>query len=122
MLGRHEASETDQHVRAQEVPMASRPKGLRLAVLVRDRRAVLKTVVAAMSPWVQSHTLRSRPAKALDRRGAPRDGGAPSSCPRPPVLRALTTTWEVYCHPFHVRFADLALEPVAPPELPEEIS
>ncbi|PGH47187.1 sacsin N-terminal ATP-binding-like domain-containing protein [Streptomyces sp. Ru87] len=38
------------------------------------------------------------------------------------TLRALATTWEVHCHPFHVRFADLALEPVAPPELPEEIS
>lgn len=38
------------------------------------------------------------------------------------TLRALATTWEVHCHPFHVQFADLALEPVAPPELPEEIS
>ncbi|MFC6512842.1 sacsin N-terminal ATP-binding-like domain-containing protein [Streptomyces goshikiensis] len=38
------------------------------------------------------------------------------------TLRALATTWEVHCHPFHVRFADLALEPVSPPELPEEIS
>ncbi|MER8098375.1 sacsin N-terminal ATP-binding-like domain-containing protein [Streptomyces goshikiensis] len=38
------------------------------------------------------------------------------------TLRALATTWEVHCHPFHVRFADLTLGPVPTPELPEEIS
>ncbi|MFE5613978.1 sacsin N-terminal ATP-binding-like domain-containing protein [Streptomyces sp. NPDC056470] len=38
------------------------------------------------------------------------------------TLRALATTWEVHCHPFHVRYAGLTLEPVARPELPEEIS
>ncbi|WP_331720540.1 ATP-binding protein (plasmid) [Streptomyces sp. NBC_00161] len=38
------------------------------------------------------------------------------------TLRALATTWEVHGHPFHVRFADLSLEPVPPPRLPDEIS
>ncbi|MFI6334302.1 sacsin N-terminal ATP-binding-like domain-containing protein [Streptomyces sp. NPDC050535] len=38
------------------------------------------------------------------------------------TLRAIATTWEVHCHPFHVRYAGLTLEPVARPELPEEIS
>ncbi|MEU3501558.1 hypothetical protein ABZ726_12550 [Streptomyces hundungensis] len=38
------------------------------------------------------------------------------------TLRALTTVWEVHCHPFHVRFSGANLEPVAPPALPEEIS
>jgi hypothetical protein len=38
------------------------------------------------------------------------------------TLRALTTVWEVHCHPFHVRFSGTNLEPAAPPELPAEIS
>lgn len=38
------------------------------------------------------------------------------------TLRTLTTVWEVHCHPFHVRFSGTGLEPVAPPELPAEIS
>ncbi|MFG2594397.1 sacsin N-terminal ATP-binding-like domain-containing protein [Streptomyces sp. NPDC048462] len=38
------------------------------------------------------------------------------------TLRALTTEWEVHCHPFHVRFSGTSLEPAAPPELPAEIS
>ncbi|WP_329361513.1 sacsin N-terminal ATP-binding-like domain-containing protein [Streptomyces sp. NBC_01483] len=38
------------------------------------------------------------------------------------TLRALATTWEVHCHPFQVRYAGLTLEPVARPELREEIS
>ncbi|MEV7903428.1 sacsin N-terminal ATP-binding-like domain-containing protein [Streptomyces anulatus] len=38
------------------------------------------------------------------------------------TLRALTTVWEVHCRPFHVRFSGTSLEPVAPPELPTEIS
>ncbi|MFG2610019.1 sacsin N-terminal ATP-binding-like domain-containing protein [Streptomyces anulatus] len=38
------------------------------------------------------------------------------------TLRALTTVWEVHCRPFHVRFSGTGLEPVAPPELPTEIS
>ncbi|MFE3402750.1 sacsin N-terminal ATP-binding-like domain-containing protein [Streptomyces anulatus] len=38
------------------------------------------------------------------------------------TLRTLTTVWEVHCHPFHVRFSGTDLEPVAPPELPTEIS
>ncbi|WP_327250251.1 sacsin N-terminal ATP-binding-like domain-containing protein [Streptomyces sp. NBC_01244] len=38
------------------------------------------------------------------------------------TLRALSTTWEAHCHPFHVRFVDLTLEPVPAPELPVEIA
>ncbi|WP_327248633.1 ATP-binding protein [Streptomyces sp. NBC_01320] len=38
------------------------------------------------------------------------------------TLRALTTVWEVHCHPFHVRFSGTNLEPTAPPELPDGIS
>ncbi|OIJ85275.1 hypothetical protein BIV24_28850 [Streptomyces colonosanans] len=38
------------------------------------------------------------------------------------TLRALTTVWEVHCHPFHVRFSGTHLEPAAPPELPDGIS
>lgn len=38
------------------------------------------------------------------------------------TLRALTTIWEVHCRPFHVRFSGTALEPVTPPELPDEIA
>ncbi|MEU8700936.1 hypothetical protein AB0C61_25395 [Streptomyces sp. NPDC048680] len=38
------------------------------------------------------------------------------------TLRALTTVWEVHCHPFHVRFSGTDLEPAAPPELPHGIS
>ncbi|MEV8533111.1 hypothetical protein [Streptomyces sp. NPDC051211] len=38
------------------------------------------------------------------------------------TLRALTTVWEVHCHPFHVRFSGSHLEPAAPPELPDGIS
>ncbi|MDQ8707115.1 ATP-binding protein [Streptomyces sp. LHD-70] len=38
------------------------------------------------------------------------------------TLRALTTVWEVHCHPFHVRFSSTELEPAAPPELPDGIS
>lgn len=38
------------------------------------------------------------------------------------TLRALTTTWEVHCSPFHVRYSELSLEPVPPPDLPDEIA
>ncbi|MCZ4100153.1 sacsin N-terminal ATP-binding-like domain-containing protein [Streptomyces sp. H39-C1] len=38
------------------------------------------------------------------------------------TLRALAPAWEVHCHPFHLRYAGLTLEPVARPELPEEIA
>jgi hypothetical protein len=38
------------------------------------------------------------------------------------TLRALSTVWEVHCHPFHVRFSGTELEPAPPPELPDEIS
>ncbi|MFC9079368.1 ATP-binding protein, partial [Streptomyces sp. NPDC057062] len=39
------------------------------------------------------------------------------------TLRALSTVWEVHCHPFHVRFSGTELQPAAPPpELPDEIS
>ncbi|THA33721.1 hypothetical protein [Streptomyces sp. A1547] len=38
------------------------------------------------------------------------------------TLRALSTTWEVHGHPFHVRFADLSLQPLTPPDLPDNIS
>ncbi|KJS58229.1 hypothetical protein VM95_34670 [Streptomyces rubellomurinus] len=38
------------------------------------------------------------------------------------TLRALSTAWEVHCHPFHVRFADLNLEPVEPLDLPGDIA
>ncbi|MEU8966057.1 hypothetical protein AB0C89_30710 [Streptomyces sp. NPDC048491] len=38
------------------------------------------------------------------------------------TLRALTTEWEVHCHPFHVRFSGANLEPAVPPELPDGIS
>ncbi|MEU6553658.1 ATP-binding protein [Streptomyces sp. NPDC046915] len=38
------------------------------------------------------------------------------------TLRALSTVWEVHCHPFHVRFSGTELEPTPPPKLPDEIS
>lgn len=38
------------------------------------------------------------------------------------TLRALSTEWEVHCHPFHVRFCGTDLEPATPPELPDGIS
>ncbi|MFD5417552.1 sacsin N-terminal ATP-binding-like domain-containing protein [Streptomyces sp. NPDC127069] len=37
------------------------------------------------------------------------------------TLRALTTVWEVHCHPFHVRFSGNSLEPVSPPKFPAGI-
>lgn len=38
------------------------------------------------------------------------------------TLRALATTWEVHCHPFHVRFADLSIRAVEPLVVPEEVA
>ncbi|MER7831981.1 hypothetical protein [Streptomyces sp. NPDC095602] len=38
------------------------------------------------------------------------------------TLRALSTVWEVHCHPFHVRFSGTQLDPASTPELPDEIS
>lgn len=38
------------------------------------------------------------------------------------TLRALSTVWEVHCHPFHVRFSGTELEPAPPPKLPDKIS
>ncbi|WP_165985043.1 proline-rich domain-containing protein [Streptomyces sp. YIM 98790] len=38
------------------------------------------------------------------------------------TLRALSTVWEVHCHPFHVRFCGTDLEPAPPPNFPDEIS
>ncbi|MCZ9353031.1 hypothetical protein NGM36_25230 [Streptomyces mutabilis] len=37
------------------------------------------------------------------------------------TLRALATTWEVHCHPFHVRFADLSMQPVEALQVPERL-
>ncbi|MCX4639255.1 ATP-binding protein [Streptomyces sp. P9-2B-2] len=34
------------------------------------------------------------------------------------TLRALSTAWEAHCHPFHVRFAGLSMQPVPAPLLP----
>ncbi|MDQ0750219.1 hypothetical protein QF034_004450 [Streptomyces africanus] len=38
------------------------------------------------------------------------------------TLRALATTWEVHCHPFHVRFADLSIRAVGPLVVPEQVA
>ncbi|WP_128375319.1 ATP-binding protein [Streptomyces cavernae] len=38
------------------------------------------------------------------------------------TLRALATTWEVHCHPFHVRFADLSIRAVEPLVVPEQVA
>ncbi|MFD7122031.1 ATP-binding protein [Streptomyces sp. NPDC059922] len=38
------------------------------------------------------------------------------------TLRALATTWEVHCHPFHVRFADLTIRAVEPLQVPEQLA
>ncbi|MGW5341939.1 sacsin N-terminal ATP-binding-like domain-containing protein [Streptomyces sp. NPDC004050] len=59
-------------------------------------------------PWISG--------KAADARSTGRFGIGLAT------LRALATEWEVHCHPFHVRFADLTLRPVEPPELPGEIA
>ncbi|MBO3674018.1 ATP-binding protein [Streptomyces sp. NEAU-YJ-81] len=37
------------------------------------------------------------------------------------TLRALATTWEVHCHPYHVRFADLSIRSVEPLVVPEQL-
>ncbi|MFL4905967.1 sacsin N-terminal ATP-binding-like domain-containing protein [Streptomyces sp. MMS24-I2-30] len=37
------------------------------------------------------------------------------------TLRALATTWEVHCRPFHVRFADLSIRSVEPLVVPEQL-
>ncbi|MBT2425165.1 hypothetical protein J7F02_05550 [Streptomyces sp. ISL-112] len=38
------------------------------------------------------------------------------------TLRALATTWEVHCNPFHVRFADLSIRAVEPLKVPEQLA
>ncbi|MFE9780757.1 sacsin N-terminal ATP-binding-like domain-containing protein [Streptomyces sp. NPDC005775] len=38
------------------------------------------------------------------------------------TLRALATTWEVHCHPFHVRFSDLTISGVEPLMMPEPLA
>ncbi|MFJ6884021.1 ATP-binding protein [Streptomyces californicus] len=37
------------------------------------------------------------------------------------TLRALATTWEVHCDPFHVKFADLSIQSVEPLVIPEQL-
>ena len=91
---------------ASQVRFVWRPKELLIA---HDGKGVrLADVLLLGLPWLSGKT---SDAESTGRFGI---GLA--------TLRALATTWEVHCHPFHVRFADLSLRAVEPLVVPEQIA
>ncbi|MFF2949821.1 ATP-binding protein [Kitasatospora sp. NPDC057965] len=90
---------------ASEIRAIWRPTEL---LITHDGEGVrLRDVLLLGLPWLSG---KARDAEATGRFGI---GLA--------TLRALSTAWEVHCHPFHVRFADLNLEPVEPLDLSGDI-
>ncbi|MFD7222881.1 ATP-binding protein [Streptomyces sp. NPDC059892] len=82
--------------RSEELLIAHDGKGVRLA-----------DILLLGMPWLSG---KSSDAEATGRFGI---GLA--------TLRGLATTWEVHCHPFHVRFADLSIRSVEPLVVPEQL-
>ncbi|MFJ1793104.1 ATP-binding protein [Kitasatospora griseola] len=91
---------------AREIRFVWRPSELLIA---HDGHGVrLADLLLLGMPWLSGKT---RDAEATGRFGI---GLA--------TLRALSRSWEVHCHPFHVRFTDLELAVAEPLELPAEIA
>ncbi|MEV0638561.1 hypothetical protein AB0I77_27185 [Streptomyces sp. NPDC050619] len=91
---------------ASQVRFIWRPKELLIA---HDGKGVrLADILLLGLPWLSGKT---SDAEATGRFGI---GLA--------TLRALATTWEVHCRPFHVRFADLSIQAVKPLMVPEQLA